>query len=62
MTNYTGYGKLNTLLDELEELQQSAQFRANNLLESEEYRIRAQASADAYGFCKLRLITLGRKQ
>lgn len=55
---YTGYGSHNALLDELEELKQSAQLRANDLQREDLVRACAQASADAYGYCQQRLMAL----
>jgi len=59
---YTGYGSHNALLDELEELKQSAQLRANDLQRDELSRARAQASAEAYAYCQQRLMVLPRCQ
>lgn len=53
---YTGYGDRNALLDELEELKQSAQARANSLTVDELTRATAQASAQAYAYCQQRLM------
>lgn len=53
---YTGYGDRNALLDELEELKQAAQLRANTLTLDELTRAKAQASADAYAYCQERLM------
>jgi hypothetical protein len=47
------------LLDELEDLKNMAQLRANNLQADEVTRARAQATADAYGYCQHRLIAFG---
>lgn len=55
---YTGYGAHNELLNELEELKQSAQLRANDLLRDEANRAYAQATADAYAYCQTRLMAL----
>lgn len=55
---YTGYGIHNGLLDELEELKQSAQLRANDLRADELTRAKAQASAEAYGYCQQRLMRM----
>lgn len=53
---FTGYGKLNDLLHELENLKQSAQLRANTLTRDDLERAKSQATADAYGYCQLRLM------
>lgn len=58
---YTGYGEFNPLLDELEELKELAQLRANNLKEEELSRAKAQATADAYAYCQHRLMQLHAK-
>ncbi len=55
---YTGYGVHNAFLNELEELKQSAQLRANDFQVDELTRAKAQASADAYGFCQQRLMRI----
>ncbi len=55
---YTGYGVHNELLDELEELKQSAQLRANDLKADDLARAKAQASAEAYAYCQQRLMRL----
>ena len=56
MVKYTGYGKDNAILNELEELKQSAQLRANTQGHSDVYRATAQGAADAYAYCILRII------
>lgn len=53
---YTGYKDANSLLDELEELKNSATLRANDLNRSELERAKARSAADAYAFCQLRLM------
>lgn len=55
---HTGYGIHNKLLDELEELKQLSQLRANDLKADELTRARAQATADAYAYCQHRLMAL----
>lgn len=55
---HTGYDSHNKLLDELEELKQLAQLRANDLKADELSRARAQATADAYAYCQHRLMQL----
>lgn len=55
---YTGYGVHNALLNELEELKQSAQLRANELGRDEVQRAGAQATAQAYAYCQHRLMAL----
>jgi hypothetical protein len=55
---YTGYGILNPVLDQLEELKQLAIFRANDLFSDEMTRAKAEATASAYGYCQLLLINL----
>ena len=57
-TRYTGYDELNPLLDELQELHDSAQLRANDPLRDEVSRAKSQGNADAYAFC---IISLTRK-
>lgn len=52
---YTGYGEDNLILNELEELRNSAQYRANNLMLPGNSRAIAQAAADAYAYCILRI-------
>lgn len=52
---YTGYGVHNQLLNELEELKQSAQLRANDLLRDDVSRAKSQGTADAYAYCQMRL-------
>lgn len=61
-TNFTGYGPLNPLLNELQGLKESAQLRANDLMRDDITRARAQASADAYGYCQQRLMHLNIPQ
>ena len=56
---FTGYAPwANTLLNELEDLKQSAQLRANDLLREDTLRAASQATADAYGYVQLRLMQL----
>lgn len=55
---YTGYGVHNALLNELEELKQSAQLRANDLSRDEALRAAANATAQAYAYCQHRLMAL----
>jgi len=43
---------------ELEELKNSAQLRANDLLRSDELRAKSQGNADAYAYCQIRLRSL----
>lgn len=52
---FTGYGLANRLLDELQELKEAAQLRANNLQLDDITRARAQATADSYAYCQMRL-------
>lgn len=59
MSKYTGYGDHNDLLNELEDLKQSANLRANDLLRDSDARIRAQATVDAYAYCQQRLMIYG---
>lgn len=66
MIKHTGFHpEINKLLDELEDLKDSSQYRAN-LIISPDYcdetederrlrRARAQSTADAYSYCQLRL-------
>lgn len=56
--HFIGFGTHNDLLNELEELKQDAQLRANDLLRDDLARARAQATADAYGYCQLRIKAL----
>ena len=62
MTEYTGYGTNNALLNELEGLKLSARLRANDLSKDEIDRAKAEASADAYGYCQLRLMSMGKAE
>lgn len=56
---YTGYHpEINGLLNELSDLKDSAQLRANDLLRDDESRVRAQATADTYAYVMLRLTQL----
>jgi hypothetical protein len=59
MPKYTGYGDHNELLNELEDLKLSANLRANDLLRDSDFRIRSQATADAYDYCQQRLMIYG---
>ena len=55
---YTGYGIHNNFLNELEELKELAQLRANDLKADDLTRAKAQATADAYAYCQHRLMRL----
>lgn len=55
---YTGYGSHNDFLNELEELKELAQLRANDLKADDLTRAKAQATADAYAYCRQRLMRL----
>lgn len=52
---FTGFGAHNDLLNELEELKQGAQLRANDLRRDDVNRAYARATADAYAYCQLRI-------
>lgn len=54
-SKHTGYGPANEILDDLEELKDSARLRSNDLMRDELSRATASASADAYAYCQLRL-------
>lgn len=55
-SGYTGYGRLNALLNELEDLKGRSQQRANDLQRSKRDQARDQATADTYAYCQLRLM------
>lgn len=54
-SKHSGFGQANGILDELEELKDSARLRSNDLKRNELSRATASASADAYAFCQMRL-------
>lgn len=60
MNNYTGYGKLNTALNMLEEVKLSASLRANDLMLEDIERAKASAAQDAYAFSQHILINLNK--
>ena len=57
---YTGYGSHNDFLNELEELKDAANLRANDLSRDEVSRAAAKATAEAYFYCQHRLMTFYR--
>lgn len=58
-SKHSGFGQANGILDELEELKDSARLRSNDLKRNELSRATASASADASAdasaFCQMRL-------
>lgn len=58
MSNFTGYGIHNNLLNELQELKDTATLRANDLLADELVKERAKATAAAYDYCMQRLMCI----
>lgn len=59
MTSYTGYGELNDILNEFEELRVCANLRAMDLMKDDLTRTAALSSAGAYAYCIMRLTSLG---
>lgn len=61
---YTGYGKLNEIMNEMQELWSSANLRANNLTNDDAIRATALGSAGAYAYCIMRLseLNIGKEQ
>lgn len=58
MSKFTGYGIHNDLLNELQELKDSATLRANDLRADELVKERAKATAAAYDYCMHRLMCM----
>lgn len=58
--SYTGYGKLNTALNMLEEVKLSASLRADDLMLEDIERAKAAAARDAYAFSQHILINLDK--
>jgi hypothetical protein len=60
MIKYTGYHpEINKILNELTDLKTQSELLANDLMRPDEHRNFSRATADAYGYCIIRLISLG---
>ena len=57
---FTGYGEFNPLLNEFEDLKESARLRSNDLARDEISRAAAKATAEAYAYCQHRLMWFNR--